>query len=63
MPHFASLSRDNVLSFIKPTYWKGSIEITNVFAVLEKHYCLFIYKLNENAFPVTELGTTELVHT
>jgi hypothetical protein len=63
MPCFAFLSRDNALSFIKPTYWKISIEITNMFALLEKHCCLFIYKLKENVFPVTELGTTELVHT
>lgn len=50
--------RDNIhtASFIKPISWKSAIEITNVFAFLVKHCCLFIYKLHVNIFTLLNCG-------
>ena len=44
--------RRHVVSFIKPICRESCIEITNVFALLQKQACLFIYKLHMDVFPL-----------
>jgi hypothetical protein len=44
--------RRHVVSFIKPICRESCIEITNLFALLQKHGCLFIYILHMDVFPL-----------
>jgi hypothetical protein len=44
--------RRHVVSFIKPICRESCIEITNLFALLQKHDCLFIYALRMDVFPL-----------